>query len=921
VRRRATLACLALALFALALAPAAAQASFGIHDLQATALNEDKSIDLEAGSHPFEYTLSFAMNQDAEENPEGILNKVEIALPPGFLGDPEAVPRCTGAQFEGFPSLCPGNTQIGVLHANLIGIGPDVTSPIYNLTPSLGVPASFGFGIAGFNIIQEASIRSGTDYGATITVATPTTLKVASVKATIWGDPPDSAHDSERQCISPEGGLIFGCSSDVQKRPFLSMPTACGAPLQTTLTVHSFEGATDSRTIESLGEGETPEGIEGCEAPGFEPSIAAAPETSAADSPSGLHFSMHLPQNLSPEGTATAHLKNAVVTLPRGLSVNPSAADGLGACGPSQIGLKTAPGAPPPFEFTPGPAECPANSKVGTVQVQTPLVDHPLPGTVYLAKQGENPFGSLIALYITVQDPITGLIAKLPARVEPDPVTGQLVTTVSDSPQVPFEDFVFDFSGGPRASLTTPPTCGTYTTETDLTPWTAPAAPDAHPQSSFQVNSAPGGGACASSEAQMPFAPSFEAGTTAPLAGAFSPFVLRLSRENGMQGISSLNATVPPGVTAKLAGLAECSDAQIARAQARRGAGEGALEQASPSCPAASQIGVVNVGAGSGNPLFVGGNAYLAGPYKGAPLSVAIVVPAVAGPFDLGTVVVRSALFVNEETGQGTVKSDPAPRILQGLPVDVRTIAVKLNPGFILNPTSCEAKSMSAEAISTTGAVAKLQNRFQVGGCRGLDYTPKLALSMKGATKRGGHPAFRAVLTQPAGQANSQTLSVALPPTEFIDQNHISNPCTRPQFAAGQCPPGSVLGTARAFTPLLEAPLEGKAYFRSNGGERALPDLVVSLHGQVNALQVGFVDALHKKGSESSRVRTTFAALPDVPLSKVIVELKGGKKGLLVNSANICKVANLATVKMRAHNGKVDDFDSQIATSCAKKQG
>jgi hypothetical protein len=718
------------------------------------------------------------------------------------------------------------------------------------------------------------------------------------------------AHDPERQCFDFEGAIIHGCPTDSAPAPFLSLPTSCTGSLQTTIRVDSVQepGVFQHETVESLGEDGTPEGINSCEGPGFEPTISARPETAAADSPTGLHVALHIPQNLDPEGIATANLKDTTVTLPAGLAINPSTADGRQACSLAQIGL-----------HGPDPAQCPAASQVGTVVAKTPALDHPVPGTVYIARQGENPFGSLIALYIALDDPVSGVIVKVAGEVVSDPVTGQLKTTFLDNPQLPVEDFSFDFAGGPRAALTTPTTCGTYTTTATLTPWTFPEGPTVSRADSFTIGSGAGGGSCPSSEAQVPNTPSFEAGTSAPLAGAFSPFVMRMSRENGSQRFGALNMALPPGVSAKLAGVKECSEAQIAAAAARSGLGQGALEKASPSCPAASQIGTVNVGAGSGNPLFVSGNVYLAGPYKGAPLSLAIITPAIAGPFDLGTVVVRAALYINEETGQATVRSDPIPRILAGIPLDVRTIAVRVDRSdFALNPTSCAQKAVTGEEISTAGSIAPLKDRFQVAGCGDLGYSPKLALNMKGSTRRSGHPALKTVLTQPAGQANSRRVSVVLPATEFIDQNHIANPCTRPQFAEGKCPPGSVLGKAKVFTPLLEKPLEGKVYFRANGGERELPDVVVDLHGQVHVVLVGFTDSVHRKGSESSRVRTTFANVPDAPVSKAIIQLNGGKKGLLVDSANICKVPNLAAVKMSAQNNRERDFNEAIGTSCKK---
>ena len=703
-----------------------------------------------------------------------------------------------------------------------------------------------------------------------------------------------SVHDPERFCIptDPELGVIEGCDSDAPLASFLTLPTRCGVPLQTTLRVSSVEGEEDEATV-------TTAPLEGCEKLPFAPQVKARPETAAADSPTGLAVGIKIPQSTAPAQLATAHLKDTVVTLPAGLAVNPSAASGRSACTLAQVDLSG-----------PGPANCPDASKVGTVAVSSPLVDHPLPGSVYLARQGENPFGSLIALYLTVNDPLTGVVVKQAIKVLPDPATGQLTAYTENTPQLPFEVLDFNFFGGPRAALTTPPTCGTYTTQTLFTPWTAPEGKPVKESDAFQITQGAQGGPCPTSEAQMPFAPGFEAGTTAPLAGAYSPFVMKLTRENGSQRLSALNVTLPPGLSAKLAGVSECSEPQIAAAIARSAPGDGALELQSPSCPASSQLGTVTVGAGSGAPIYVQGHAYLAGPYKGAPLSIAIITPAVAGPFDLGVVVVRSALFIDETTAQATAVSDPIPQSLQGIPLAVRSIAVRLDRNqFSLNPTNCEAKQFKGQAISPIGTTAPLSAPFAVAGCRGLEFTPKIALSFKGATKRAQHPALHTVMTLPKGQANFGKVSVTLPSTQFIDQNHVANPCTRPKFAEEKCPKISELGTVTAYTPLLDKPLTGKVYFRANGGARTLPDIVADLHGQIHFVLVGFVDSVHKKGSEQSRVRTTFAQNPDAPVSKVVLSLLGGKRGTIVNSQNLCttRVPQTAIVKMAGQNGKAHD--------------
>ncbi|HTR74156.1 MAG TPA: hypothetical protein VMH33_02720 [Solirubrobacterales bacterium] len=906
---------------------AGAQAAFGIQSLTATPYNADHTIDLRAGSHPFEYNLRFVMNQDAEGTPEGTLRDLIADLPAGMIGDPQALPRCSGADFEGAVPHCPGDTQIGIARVSVASIPETATVPVYNLTPPQGVAGSIGLSIVEFNSFQEASLRPS-DYGIQVSdITIPTELEIQSVSVTIWGVPMEASHDAQRKCFTASGA-VEGCESEVAPEAFFTLPTSCGEPLKTTVSVDSVQepGRFVSTTVSSLGEGGLPAGLHGCDRPPFEPTITSQTQSPAADSPTGLDFDLRLPQQALPKGgdptgaaTATAALEDAVVSLPAGLAVNPSAAAGLEACSLAQIGYdeeESKAQGRPVFSGDPA-AACPAGSEVGSVEVKTPLLDHPVPGVVYLARQIANPFGSLLAIYIVLDDPVSGVIVKLAGEVQPDPVSGQLRTVVRQNPQLPFEELSFHFTGGPRATFTTPPICGTYTTETELVPWSAPEGPTRHPSDAFAVTQGAGGASCASSEDQLPNSPSFEAGTAAPLAGSYAPFVLKLRREDGTQRLGALNLTLPPGLTGKLAGTAECSDTQIAQAASRSHEGEGALEQSSPSCPADSEIGTVTVGAGSGTPFYVQGRAYLAGPYKGAPLSMAIITPAVAGPFDLGVVVVRAALYVNESTAQITVKSDPIPTILHGIPLDVRSVAVQISKSdFTLNPTNCEAKAVAAEAISTTGQVAYLQNRFQVGGCGGLKFEPKLSIQLKGATKRTGHPALKAVVTYPKeGQyANIASAQVNLPASEFIDQGNLNKTCTRPVLAEGACPASTVYGHVEAWTPLLKQPLQGNVYLVGGYGYK-LPALVAELNGQIKVLLVGKVDTGPNHG-----IRNTFETVPDAPVEKFVLQMKGGPKySLLENSEPLCKKTQKAIVRFTSQNGKVDHFEPVVGNDCKKK--
>ncbi len=914
--RKQLAACLGLILVSIVLfVPAAAQADFGIKSFTVDAEEFDGTPDLQAGSHPYGYTVSFEITRNSENYPEGSLREVVVDLPPGLVGNPQAVPRCEGDDFEGQEPKCPGDTQIGIAHVEL-GAGLYTTSALYNLVPPFGVAASIGFSAANFNSFQEAAVRSDGDYGIAVSdITIPTSLEIKAFTETIWGVPADPNHDGERHCIAAGGEVIEGCKSNVAPAPFLTLPSACGGPLEARLRASSLEtpDVFAHKSAFSLDSSEEPTGLTGCNALEFKPTISSQPTTNLADSPTGLDVTIHQPQNEDPQGLATAALKDAKVTLPPGMTLNPSAGAGLGSCSNAQIGYQPSNGE---IHFSEVPESCPDAAKVGTVEANTPLLDHRLSGAIYVAKPFENPFGSLLAIYLAIEDEQTGIVAKFAGKVEPDPNTGQLTATFNDNPQLPIEDIETHFFGGPRAALKTPLTCGTKTTTTTLVPWSTPEGADANPSDSFQTSVAAGGsGICPSSEAAAPNKPAFTAGTIAPEAGAYSPFVLKLTRADGTQRLTGLNAKLPKGLTGKLAGIPYCSEAQLAVAKSREAPNQGALEQASPSCPAASEVGTVTVGAGAGiTPLYVGGHAYLAGPYKGAPISMAIITPAVAGPFDLGAVMVRTALQVDPETAQIHAVSDPFPTILQGIPLDLRSVTVNLaRPEFTLNPTSCDPAQITGNALAASGQSAALTSPFQVGGCSALKFKPKIAISLKGGTKRNKYPALKAVATYPKGaNANIASVQVTLPHSAFLEQSHIGTVCTRVQFAADACPKASVYGFAKATTPLLDKPIEGPVYLRSSSHE--LPDLVMALSGQVDVVVAGRVDT-----GKGGGIRNTLEATPDAPISKFTLEMKGGKKGLLVNSENICKKPQKAIVSYTAHNGDAYSAQPLIKNDCGKK--
>lgn len=874
--------------------------------------------DSQAGSHPYELVVKIVTPTTEVEtgapgegniSPTGTIKNLINELPPGLIGNPTAVPSCPVRAAE--EERCSGDTQVGLLEVRYgertEEEAANSASALYNTIPPQGIAARFaGFVNASTDGFVDSSVRTGDDYGITsggFNISGRSNVFAVTVR--IWGVPADSSHDAKRRCPLPGGGTAAGCASTADKLPFLRNPTSCGGPLSVRARLDSYQSPGEFDEAQAM----LPP-ITGCDQLDFEPTIEVRPSSEAADSPTGLHVDLRVPQNEDPDELATADLRDAVVKLPPGFTVNPSSANGLEACTPAQLGLTTPVGVAP-IHTTAAPAACPDAAKIGTVEIDTPLLDHPLLGGVYVAQPYQNPFGSLLAIYIAVDDPVSGVVIKLAGHVEIGP-NGQLTTTFAENPQLPFNSFKLDFFGGDLAALKTPDVCGSYETNATLTPWSAPES--GPPVSLVEAHSvhvaATGGGNCPTSTASQPRSHRFEAGSESPLAGAFSPFVVRLSRPDGSQHFSSLTVTPPPGLLGRLAGIPYCPDAALAAAAVK----SGTEERESPSCPQASQVGSVVVGAGAGaKPYYAAGKAYLAGPYKGAPLSLAVVTPAVAGPYDLGNVVVRAAIEVNPETAQITVKSDPIPTELKGIPLDVRSIAVRMDRSrFTVNPTNCDTMAVGGSLTTTEGATALLANRFKVGGCRKLGFRPRLSLSLEGATKRNRNPAVKAVLRPRAGQANIRRAAVFLPPTQQIDNASIQNPCTLVQFAADACPKGSILGRAKAFSPLLDRPLKGPVYFRSNGGKRLLPDLVADLHGQIDIVLVGEVSAVRK------RIRTVFATVPDAPVSRFELRISGGKRGWLVNNDNLCKQPQRAIVRMRAQNGRRLSFKPVVATPCKK---
>ncbi|HEY2334886.1 MAG TPA: hypothetical protein VGH58_07770 [Solirubrobacterales bacterium] len=902
------------------ISPAVAPFDFlpGDGGFSAPLTNADGSAAVQAGSHPNQLTLQLGFPSEEPffdfNLPTESPRDIAADLPPGEIVNPNSTAElCTQAELV--TGRCPPGSQIGettVLTSifRLLAVAP---SPLYNMVPTLGSPSTFGFDAAEVGIFThiEGSLRSDGDYGLSGTtreVLAVGAQPLYSVRLDFWGDPSSSSHDSQR-LSGCHGPGTSGCpAAEETKTALLTAPVQCsGQPTVTRGRADSWEhsGVFKTASYESADLAGTPVATNGCNQLQYEPSIEARPTTGLADSPSGLDVDVHQPINEDPGGISPAMMNDIRLALPKGMSVNPSSAEGLGACTEAQAHVHSL-----------TPTECPADSKLGPAEVITPLQEDPLKGALYLAQPFKNPRGSLIGLYLEISNPDTGIVSNLAGEVKADPQTGQLTTVFEENPQLPLEHIRTKLFTGPRAALRTPAACGNYASRADMTPWSAPQTPVAHPTDPWTIQANPNGGACPSQGQALPSNPSFTAGTLDPQAAAYTPFVFKLTRQDDTAEVQKIDTTLPPGLTAKLAGVPYCPEAGIQRAQSRNKPNEGVLEQNDPSCPAASKVGTVKIASGAGiTPLHVQGNAYLAGPYKGAPLSLAVITPAIAGPFDLGTVVVRIALHLDPETAKVTATSDPLPTILYGIPLDIRQIAFELDRNqFTLNPTSCDPMSIGGTLTTATGSASPLQAPFQVGNCAALAFKPKLALRLKGGTTRGAHPALSANLTFPktGPNANVKTAQVTLPHAEFLDQSHIGTVCTRVQFQADQCPAKSIYGKATATTPLLEDPLSGPVYLRSSSHE--LPDLVVDLKGQVEVVLDGRIDSIN------GGIRTTFEAAPDAPVSKFTLQMQGAKKGLLVNSTNLCKHsnANKAISEMEGQNGKVFDTEPALANSCKK---
>ena len=889
---------------------------------------DEQTPERQAGAHPDLFVVPFDFNMRADPGPtsprqknsSGTIRGLHVDTPPGFLGNPNAVSECTQADFT--LNVCPFSSQVGRIDLRLFPLAAkNETSAwanlhigVFNLSHPRGVVADLGFSVGDNPIHIKASLDPANHYAITSTVPDINeTVPAFLQKLTLWGVPADHSHDSER-CPkfviatfgSPTGDTTNECSTDHERKPFLTVPAQCDS--DNVMRLHHYDSWQEPGVFPPEINYAMPGKMEGCEKPRFEPDVEIEPTGRQANTPTGLDVHVKVAQNENPDALAAPPVKRVTVRLPEGMSFSPSFADGLKSCTLAQMRLGTN-----------DPVECPDAARIGEVRLHTPLLPKEAEGSMYLAAQGDNPFGSTFALLLVIHDTEErGVLVKVPGKIEVDPTTGQITTVFNDTPQFPFDDLTLKFRSGPRAPLVSPPTCGTQRIGVEVASYAQPQTPvDA--SNTYEVTEGPNGSPCPPDSARRSFTPRFSGGTLNPGAGSFSTFLFRLSREDQEQELSQVTTILPPGLVAKIAGIPFCPEQAIASISTELGTAAGEL--AHPACPAASQIGTVSAGLGAGpGPNYFGGKVYLTGPYKGAPLSLAVVAPGIAGPFDLGNVVVRAAFYVDPESSQVRAVSDPFPTILHGVLLRARDIRLRVDrPQTTINPTNCSPMSINGEITGVGGSILttaddslfRAVSPFQVGSCSDLSFKPKLDFRLFGGTHRGSHPKFQASLTMPPGGANIKSASVALPHSEFLDQGHIGTVCTRVQFAASACPPASIYGVAIAKTPLLDETLSGNVYLRSSNNP--LPDIVVAFRGgRVDANVVGRIDSVN------GGIRNTFDATPDVPLEFFRLTLAGGKKGLLVNSRDVCNGTPKATAIFNGQNGASITLRPPLKSTCKK---
>jgi hypothetical protein len=908
----------------------------GITESDAWFSNADGTVDRQAGSHPYIGTFVFdvatALNSELDATiPGGELRNLETVVPAGLVGDLHKIPQCTRQQL--FNSACPTESMVGRLQVQAIDLG--IVEQVFNMQPAPGVPAELGFNYGNVPVYVTFSVRSGSDYGVVAHVTNIPQREAIQSILTLWGSPAESSHDIWRSqdtgcsqedvelgpfngshinyCYVPPGRTVV---------PFLRLPTTCsGTPSYSFRDLGSWQEPgqrTETATL-AHNAADEPTGFTGCEALEFKPLFTLLPESSQTDTPTGLTAEVQPPVGgaETSDALSPADLRDTTVTLPEGLVVNPGQAAGLQVCpagrpGPGLFGnALTTPEESARGEEDTLAASCPDASKVGTVIVKSSLIEadaqKQLEGSVYVLPSNPPEIKILVAASAD------GVNVKLAGTVRLDEQTGQLRATFEDTPQLPFTDFVLKFAGGARAALDTPTRCGSYLSEANFTPWSAPSASNWLQDAGFATTEGSGGGSCPSGA--LPFSPAFSAGSTSARAGGFTSFTTQLQRPDGQQRVERLQVKTPLGLAGLISSVPLCPEPQ-----AQQG-----------TCPQASQIGHATVTSGPGpNPLSIPQPGepvpaiYLTGPYAGAPFGLSIVTRALAGPFDLGTIVTRARIEVDPTTAQVTITTDPLPPIVKGVPTDLRSISAVIDrPNFIFNPTNCEPQTIAGTAWGTAppggsepARVAALSSHFAVSACRELPFAPTFSVATSGKSSKAGGASLRVRVADKGGEANIHKVSLQLPLQLPSRLTTLQKACPDEQFERNPaaCPEGSLIGSATAHTPVLTAPLTGPAYLVSHASA-AFPDLEIVLQGEgVKIVLDGKTDI--KKGITYSR----FETVPDAPISSFEVTLpEGPHSALAAPGGNLCGQKLMAPTILTAQNGALKSQNTRIQVEgCAK---
>ncbi len=902
-----------------------AAAELGVADFDMHAESNEGQAEEQAGTRPqlvmsnfdFDNVLApgtFSSSYIPAEEPKSIT----VELPLGMIGDPSATAeRCPEADLAnvpagampGYTSSCPARSRVGTVvlkrESNVESSQSNGNvSALYNMVPEKGYPAVFGFRFIAASVLLYARV-----------VPTPAGYRVRITA-------PDLPHATGSYKVVGSTLSFFGVPNVVNKLvgaeplAFFRNPTSCtNTPEQLSARMEVNTWVKPHHYITA----ETPvySEITGCNLLQFNPELQVQPQTTHTDTPGGYEVKLKVPQPQMFEEAATPDLKFASVTLPQGTALSPGAAAGLQGCTEAEIdpmgtelGEGHAGGNGSPYDDGlehASPGHCPDASKVGKVEVRTPLLPEPLKGSVYVAQptcggegqpectEASASNGELYGLYLEISG--SGVILKLHGKVSVNPSTGQLTTTFSENPQLPFEELKLTLDEGQRAPLANPQTCGTATATSDLEPWSAPeSGPNANPSSSFAV------GGCSN---PMGFAPGFTAGVTSPVADGFSPFTMTLTRKDTEQDLAGVSLTLPPGVAGIVSNVPQCPEPQ-----AELG-----------TCPEASRIGTTNVAAGAGTePLWLAGPVYFTGPYKGAPFGLSIVVPAKAGPFNLGNVIERAAIHVDPKTAQVTVTSDPFPQIRDGVPLRLKTVNVTADrPNFLFNPTNCTQLHVNGSVSGdlpdgSPGTTISVTTPFAVAGCKNLPFKPSFAVSTEAThTKKNGAFLHVTVKNTP-GNANIGSVKVDLPKQLPSRLSTLNLACTEKVFNENPaaCPEASRVGTATAVTPVLPVPLTGPAYFVSHGGAK-FPELVIVLQGDGVTLQLDGETFISSKSITSS----TFPAVPDVPVTRFDLVLPTGPHSVLGGNGNFCTTPLKMPTRIKGQNGALVEQSTKIkVTGC-----